>query len=183
MSASTQNGLYLMTSDGALEYGPKYVPVYDLPSEDGTYTQAKMGGTESIFVVYRSTNMSTAAKGEEAGIIVDRTSYKSVGFTIRSFQGFDKDGLILFEHSNYAGNGVNYRESDANIGASFPASGPKGVSSFLVYKGIWELYIQPNFQGGKIKVNGKDRFGPGTIVQFVGKSVNDKVLSVKKVQD
>lgn len=183
MSASTQNGLYLMTSDGALEYGPKYVPVYDLPSEDGTYTQAKMGGTESIFVVYRSTNMSTAANGEEAGIIVDSTSYKSVGFTIRSFQGFDKDGLILFEHSNYAGNGVNYRESDANIGASFPASGPKGVSSFLVYKGIWELYIQPNFQGGKIKVNGKDRFGPGTIVQFVGKSVNDKVLSVKKVQD
>jgi len=114
-----------------------------------------------------------------------QTAYQNLGSTARSYQGFDKDGLILFEHTNYAGNGVNYRESDADITSSFP-SGVPGVSSFLVYRGVWELYIGVNFTGGLVNINGKSSFGPGTKISSLyhdEPSVNDQIKSVKKIQD
>ena len=182
MSASTKAGLYLTTDDEQFEEGPKYVPVYDLPTEDGAFTKAKLEQDgASLFVVYGSPNMSTGEKGSEGAKIIDSSNYESAGFTIRSFQGFDKDGLILFEHANYAGNGVNYRQSDANIKNSFPTNDPRGVSSFIVNKGVWEFYIRPNFQGGKLKIDGKNQIGPGTYT-YVGDGVNDRITSVKKVQ-
>lgn len=182
MSASTTNGLILQTADGALTYGPKYVPVYDLPSNPA-YTKALVEGHQSLYVVYAQPKMATAQFGESPGVVVDKESFTSLGIHVRSFQGFDKDGLILFEHSNYAGNGVNYRQSDPNIDNEFPAGKPAGVSSFIINKGIWELYVNPDFKGGKVTLDGTSQFGPGTKISFVGVSINDSIRSVKKVQD
>ena len=184
MSASTKAGLYLTTEDEQFEEGPKYVPAYDLPTEDGAYTKAKLEQDgASLFVVYGSPNMSTGEKGSMAVKIIDSPKYEFAGFVIRSFQGFNQDGLILFEHADFSGNAINYTDSVANIGDSFPTNDPRGVSSFIVCKGVWELYTKPNFQGEKLKFDGKNQFGPGTRL-FVGEGVNDnRIASVKKVQN
>ena len=184
MSASTKAGLYLTTNDEQFEEGPKYVPAYDLPTEDGAYTKAKLEQDgASLFVVYGSPNMSTGKKGSEGVKFVDSSKYESAGFVVRSFQGFDQDGLILFENSDFSGNAINYRDSVANIRNSFPTDDPRGVSSFVVCKGVWELYTKPNFQGGKLKFDGKNQVGPGTRL-LVGEGVNDnRIASVKKVQN
>ena len=110
-------------------------------------------------------------------MIVDSTTVKDLGTPIRSLQGYDKQGLILFPHPNYCGQAALFTQDDPNILDQFP-EGREGVSALVVHKGMWALYDSPNHQGARIMINGKDSFGPGTCISFGG---YDKVKSVKQL--
>ena len=108
-------------------------------------------------------------------MIVDSTTVKDLGTPIRSLQGYDKQGLILFPHPNYCGQAALFTLSDTNIIEPFPEV-QQGVSALVVHKGTWALYDSPNFKGNRIVINGKDTFGPGTCISFGG---YNKVQSVE----
>ena len=149
-------------------------PVYDSrPSVDrNDYVRAKCTGTQSLFVIYSQTNYAAQSKSK----VVENTTSENMGVPIKSLQGFDKQGLILFPHPNYCGQGHLFKQSDTNIADQFPPGKPEGVSAFIVTHGTWALYDRPNYQGIRIKVGSKDQFEPGTYIAHGG---FDMVQSIK----
>ena len=63
----------------------------------------------------------------------------------------------------------------------FPPIVPDGVSSFIVYDGVWELFIRQNYED-QVAINEVSQFGPGTKIEYVGESINDKIQSVLRVE-
>ena len=154
--------------------GSKVDPIYNQrQKQDGNYPKAMCEGTRSFYVIYDREGFAANSKS----MIVDSTTVKDLGTPIRSLQGYDKQGLILFPHPNYCGQAALFTQDDPNILDQFP-EGREGVSALVVHKGTWALYDSPNHQGARIRINGKDSFGPGTCISFGG---YDKVQSVKQL--
>lgn len=172
MASGTASGLILISSVGPSD--PYYNEKSDVNPKDG-YTKAKCNGDRSCFVVYDQKDFGEDSKS----LIVDDKNEKDMGSSILSFQGYDKEGIILFTHHNYCGKAELYTTDKADISDQFPPGVKPGVSSLVVYKYTWELYTEPNYRGPKISIDGKTSFGPGSRIPFVGGSANDKAMSIK----
>ncbi len=166
MASGTSDGLVLISSMGKAD------PVYNQRKMvEGSYTRAMCEGARSFYVIYDRESFAANCKS----LIVDSTTERDMGRPIRSLQGYNKQGLILFPHPNYCGQGALFTQDDPNILDQFP-EGSEGVSAVVVHKGTWALYSEPNHRGTRISINGKDSFGPGTCITYGG---YDKVKSVK----
>ena len=142
------------------------------------YTKAKLdGGNSAVYVVYPQPELNeTKPTVLPASCLVESDSSQTpLDFVARSFQGLNKDGLILFEHHNYCGNGKLYKDDDRNINADFPSGKRDGVSSFIVYRGEWALFTGINYQGTQL---GGTTFGPGTYRPDIG--AHDRIQSVRR---
>ena len=166
MASGTSSGIILINSMGQTD------PIYNQQAQvQGEYSRAKCEGSRSFYVVYDRENFAADSKS----LVVDSTTERDMGRFIRSLQGYDKMGLILFPHPNFCGQGALFTQDDPSILDQFPA-GSEGVSSLVVHKGKWALYSETNHKGVRISINGQDSFGPGTRIEMGG---YDKVKSVK----
>ena len=134
----------------------------------------------SVFVVYPQKDFSQAT-GVPDGIVVESTDIQDLNMTVRSAQGFDRAGIILFAHPKYGGNGQLFSQTEKNITKEFPPDTWDGVNSFLVYEGVWSLFLGPDLQGAKVTIDGRDQFGPGTKVENLSPYAADQVRSIQNV--
>ena len=145
------------------------------------YTKAKLDGRNSaVYMVYPEPNLNkTKPTMVHANCLVESdSSQTSLGFVARSFQGLNKEGLILFEHHNYCGNGKLYKDDDRDINSDFPSGKRDGVSSFIMYQGEWALFTWINYQGTQL---GGMTFGPATYRPNIG--AHDHIQSVRREQN
>ena len=63
------------------------------------YTKAKMDDTESFYVVHQY-----PAYGSDGVKVIDKTTVVDLKWAVRSYRGFDKNGIVLFEYFHYGGN-------------------------------------------------------------------------------
>ena len=177
---TTTNGLVLIGAIGSSQ--PIYNLQRDLPAK-AQYSRGSIEGDKSMYVVYSTPAFAPDQQG--ASHIIESVSPVEtwIGFDARSTQGFDKRGIVLFEHDQYRGNGKLFVQSAANLENTFGAGTGEGVSSFIVYKGVWALYTGTNFKGTQIMLNGSIEFGPGTKMSFVGAAANDLAKSVQLLRD
>ena len=112
----------------------------------------------ALVFIHSQTNYAPQRKSK----VVMNITFENLGVLIKSLQGFDKQGLILFPHPNYCRQGHLFKQSDTNIADQFHAGNSEGVSAFIVTHGTWALYDRPNYQGVRKKVGCKDQFEPGT---------------------
>ena len=175
---STKDGIVLSNSSGGVS---QPIHVYgaqaSIPSSNG-YTQSKIDGPASYFVVYSVPDYNNHPHATSTkSAIVDSQNTTSAGFTIESAQGFNKEGIAVFEHYFFCGNGKSYTSSNPNITADFPIGKIQGASSIIITKGWWSLYTGPNYTN-IVTFNGGSRFGPGTRITGL-QSDNDKVQSIQ----
>ena len=164
---ATINGLILYDSLGKTD------PHYGQNDEvDGAYTQASCTGDSTLYVVYSEPNLAGACT------TVETTAVVNFGQPIRSFQGYDKKGIILFTNTNYGGQAELFKQSDTNIKDAFPTGQYNGVSSFIVRSGKWALYSKENYGGTRLTLQGRDTFGPYEEMSYLGPA-NDQVASIK----
>ena len=154
---STSNALILGDNEGDI-----YDPTYNIISEYGTYKKVNVDNTsnlKSFYIVYDQKNYGEAVGQSTKACLVPPAPMSgscepvTTSFDIASAQGFDirAPGIILFEHPNFVGNSRQYRNSNRNITASFPANqGWEGVSSIIVTGGKWKLYAGKNMKGAKV---------------------------------
>lgn len=130
MSGAVQNALILSSNLGSEDFTgiDRNVPA------SSNYTKAAVkGGTASMYVVYPQpdfneikptkqapTTQAPTCTPQPASKVVETTSPVQLGFVARSLHGFDKDGIIIFEHQNYCGNGKLYKQSNVDISSEFP---------------------------------------------------------------
>lgn len=171
MASGTTNGLILVSKHGESE--AKYNQESNVPQSD--YMKAKADGSQSLFVIYDKPNFAAGSASE----LVESTQTVQFGRPIKSFQGYNKKGLVLFPHPNYCGQGGKFTQSDPDITDAFPPATSEGVSSLIVKEGEWILYSEKNYRGTKIQISGRETFGPGTYIKSGG---YDMVQSVKRVQ-
>ena len=152
----------------------------DIPASN-KMTLAKVGGSTSFYVVYRDPDYQETNWSAECSKVVDSSTEIELGFPARSTQGWNKVGISLFEHIYYCGTGATYKSSYPDISGTFPA-GDRGVSSFIVMKGVWAIYSEKNYKGIQISVDGQNEFGPGSRITFIQPG-NDMVKSVKLLRE
>ena len=177
---STKDGLILSSSQGVSQTQTVYWADSNIP-QSNDYTQGKMDGCDSYFVVYSVPNYNNANDPTAYTLtaVVDSKKTTEFGFTAQSAQGFDKDGITIFEHYWFGGNAKSYTSSTADITEDFPVGEIPGASSFIITKGWWSLYTQKNFEG-IITLNAGTRFGPGTRFSGLPKpEYNDQVQSIQ----
>ncbi len=168
MSSSAQSFLILKNDDKSMRVRSTKE---DVP-ESHHYYKGKLynaAAMSSLYVVYGTSDFGKADKGSRPGVIIDTTDLKPVGFNVLSVKAFEKNGIVLFEYPNYAGDGINVTESTAEEKLC--------GNSFIVNAGVWELLLS---SGEKLTVEeGKrSQFGPGTHVT----SLSDKnIISAKKI--
>ena len=110
-------------------------------------------------------------------MIVDCKHTTEFGFTAESAQGFNRDGITVFEHYFFCGNGKSYTSSNPNITQDFPTGKIPGASSIIITKGWWSLYTDTTYNS-IVNFNGGTRFGPGTRITGL-QGYNDRVKSIK----
>ena len=138
---ATQSGLILIDS-GNSESDPKF---NNNTNQGGDYVAARVQGTYSFYVVYSEENY------EGRSCIIKSECRVDPGFTIRSYQGRDKQGIVLFTDYNFCGQLGQFTTEDTDITDQFPAGKKDGASSAIAWTGKWRLYKQQNFQGGHIQ--------------------------------
>ena len=192
MSGAVQNALTLSSNLG----GEDFTGIDRNVPASSNYTKAAVkGGTASMYVVYPQpdfndikptthaqapTKQAPTCTTQPASKVVETTSPVQLGFVARSLHGFDKDGIIIFEHNNYCGNGKLYKQSNVDISTEFPIGDSRGASSFIVYEGKWNLYTGQNYTGTWLY---SQTFGPGIYKPDIGTGAHDIIRSVKRVQD
>ena len=177
--AKASNGIILGSDLGSSD--PIYSSERDIKAECG-YNKARVDGSKSFYIVYSKPEFfDTHEHSSTSSVIVDSSCEAPLGFTARSTQGWDKDGITLLEHHWYCGTGRTYTTSTPDITHEFP-SGDRGASSIIVMKGYWSLYTDKNYNGIKISLNGKSEFGPGTRLYSLGPA-EDKVKSIKYIRE
>ena len=135
-----ENGLVLTDRDGD-SADPKYG---NNTSQRGDYVKARVTGSYTFYVVYSQTDFLGSSR------IVRNRNTEDVGFVIRSFQGRDKQGIVLFTHVNYCGQAGQFIARDDDITDMFP-SGGEGASSAITCSGKWRLYKETNCNGPVIQ--------------------------------
>ena len=175
---STKDGLVLYSSKESVS--PQLV--YDGNTniaESAQYTQGKVDGSDSYFIVYGVDKFDVQDLNPSGQrVVVDSNQTTEFGFTARSAQGFDKSGIVLFQHGHFSGQAKLYTKSNPDITGTFPSNSDGGVSSFIVHKGWWSLYTEKNYLSSPVNINRVVRFGPGSRVNLSLES-NDKVQSIE----
>ena len=132
--AGTQDGIVLYNTEGTSQPMAIYGAQPSILASSG-YTEGKMDGSDSYFVVYSVPDYNdTAGAQSTRTAIVDSQSTTKFGFTAQSTQGFNRDGITLFEHYFFCGKGKTYANSNPNITGDFP-SGGQGASSVIITEG------------------------------------------------
>ena len=166
---TTKDGLMLSNDQGTSQPQTVFGAQPNI-SASNAYTQGKMDGLDSYFVVYSVPNYFPAG----IPAIVDSTSAVEFGFTARSVQGFNKEGMTVFHDFFFCGNARNYTSTSEDITGTSP-----GASSVIINKGWWSLYTQKNCSPESIvAINNATRFGPGIRISGL-QSANDKVQSIQ----
>ena len=137
--------------------------------------------TKSFYVVYSAETYGTQGCGTGTSALVPSdplcgtSASVSTNFDIRSAQGFDvaNPGIVLFQHYQFLGYGVQYKYSQPDITHSFPAGQVDGASSYVCTGGVWELYTKKNYEGAMVRAE------PGVNAQI---GLNDKIQSVKFIR-
>ena len=104
---------------------------------------------------------------DSGSVVVSDTSDVLVGFNVRSFQGFDTTGIVIFEHQFYNGTAINYTRSNPDVSRAFPTNEEGGASSFIVNRGVWSLYTGQNYNGTMLTLEGRSQFTPGTVFRYL----------------
>jgi len=179
---TTTAGLQLLN-----DVGPRQV-IYDrttdIPASEN-FTKGYMTGPESFYLVYDTPNTGDSNTGTSIYVSNQSGSPQSFPWPVQSANGFDKVGVVLFEHASYRGTGKLYSSgvSDVDLMESFPTPGGQGVSSMIVDKGVWSLYdTYPRNNGVALQIDGKTEFGPGTRISWFG-AANDKARCLHYVRD
>lgn len=161
----------------------------NIPESDG-FSRGKLeDNDESFYIVYNQPDFADYAPSsvdDESGMEIFDTDIeaKFIRFNIRSLQGFDKTGIVVFEHQYYNGTGINYTKSDPDISTAFPTMQESGASSFIVSKGVWSLYTEPNYNGVKLSFEGTSEFGPGMRIQIPRNTAPDnRIRSVRYIRE
>ena len=158
----------------------------NVPDADG-FNQARVDNTESYYIVYREPDFCDATFATDDGDnfnLVTLTSNLDIGFNVRSFQGFDKTGITVFEHQYYSGTGVTYTKSNPDISSAFPTREEGGASSFIVSRGVWSFYTETNYNGILLRYNDKTEFGPGDYLLIVRNSLGDnRIKSIRYIRE
>lgn len=90
--------------------------------------------------------------------------------------------LIYYANYGFKGHFEYARESTPDINPGTGAGTFHGLSSFKVVRGTWSLYLETNYGGAPIELDGKTQFGPGEYdLKVLGKQYNDKVQSMKLI--
>ena len=145
----------------------------DIPDEG--FDSVRLSGSESIYYVYPETNMSGHVSPDAVQIVESSAEVPLEVRPPRSCRGFSKEGIILFETSNYGGNSQNFIDS-GDIDHFFKPGTDEGVSSMHVLEGTWELHTQ---SGGSIVIDGKTQFPEGFRVELI--PANDRTYSILRV--
>lgn len=177
MSGNTKAGITLSSRVGIETF---YDHQKDIPLVND-YTKGKMTNNKSMFIAYAWPGYNAWDYGLSPGVIVEETSTQDLGMIVRSVQGFDREGIILFEYRNYTGNALLLRESKASVKQEFP-DGWGGITSFVVYRGVWALYTGENYTHTQVVIDGKSEFGPGSKIPFVG-AANNIISSIYQLRD
>ena len=183
--AQTTNGLILKNANGVTQetYQPN-------PSIDSSlaFKQANVDNADqnikTFYVVYSAETYGTAGSGTGSASLVPSNpvsgSSNSIqtSYIIQSAQGFDlgNPGVVMFQHYNFRGYGVEFRTNNPNITESFPTGEIDGASSFVCTGGEWRLYTKTNYNGGSVLVKKGDF---GNLDKF---GLNDKIKSVKFIK-
>ena len=137
----TSCGLILIEKDGNesdTKFNQSTVQLED-------YCKAKIderdGYVLSFYVVYSKFDFQGQSSIIKSGDPVD------VGFYIRSYQGYDTQGIALFTDFCYCGQGAPFTASDEDITDQFPVLERDGASSLIVSTGTWRLYSAKNYEG------------------------------------
>ena len=147
------------------------------------FTKGRVDGNDSFYVIYPEPNyMDDEPDSQRKSKVIKTSAETEIGFVARSAQGWNKEGISLFEHRNFCGTGETYKSSNEDITSTFPPGKDEGLSSFIVWTGIWSVYKDKNY-GLKININGKDEFGPGTQICVITGAANDLIKSIKLVRD
>ena len=171
---TTKDGLMLSNDQGTSQ--PQTVfGAQAYISASNAYTQGKMDGSDSYFVIYSVPNYNASGITPAAmPAIVDGTRAIDFGFTAQSVQGFNKEGMTVFQDYFFCGNARNYTSTSEDITGTSP-----GASSVIINEGWWSLYTQKNCSPESIvTINNGTRFGPGTRISGL-QSANDKVQSIQ----
>ena len=155
----------------------------NIPTNDN-FTQVKLSGDKSVYVLYDVTDLSTGLTPDKIQVVTSTTPVP-LNFTPRSAKGHSKSGLILFVTFNYGGRSQCYVSDSGDVTDKFPLGTPgggRGVSSFMVYEGMWELFKGTNQSGGAILIDGSNQFSPGTKIDlWTHLPVNDSISSISRI--
>ena len=158
----------------------------NIPDADG-FNQARLDNLESFYIVYRYVDFGEPIFDEDDGINAVRihlTDETDIGFNVRSFQGFDKTGITVFEHQYYSGTGITYTKSNPDISSAFPTREEGGASSFIISRGVWSFYTETNYNGILLRYNNKTEFGPGDDFRIVRNSLGDNLVkSIRYIRE
>jgi len=153
MTSGTTSGLILIADNGETD------PLYnEQRHQGGNYTKAKCDGVKSTYIIYENENFD----GTGASQLVETEEVVDFPQPIRSFQGYNKNGIMIFPDSGYGGQGTLYSQSVKNITGTYP----NGIASIIVRKGEWVLYSGQNFMGTKIEAGDMSTFGPKCEISF-----------------
>ena len=152
-------------------------------SENLELTAGKVDGTKSFYVVFRQINFQESNWDSYCSKLIDSANETQLGFVARSAHGYDKKGITVFEHGYYCGTFETYVASNPDITPSFPGGNKgSGVSSFIVWDGVWALFTGKNYKDIQIEIDGKKEFGPGCRIEFMNAD-NDLTKSVERIRD
>lgn len=146
------------------------------------YAKADNGKSKvkSFFVVYTADNYATGDTGTAYLVpqnpLSGSTEVVQSKDPIKSFQGFivENPGIVVFQHFDYKGNGVQFQERANSIDEYFDYDQRDGVSSYIVTGGKWILCVEENLQGECIFANQGDLI-PATVH-------NDRIRSLAPVK-
>ena len=152
---------------------------------DNVYTHGMLGSTDDLYIVYNLPFSPNGPHNRETQIL-ESTDVMQLDFQVRAFRGYPKDGIILFQHPGYNGEGKAYDSSAGDITEYFPtAHSNKGVSSMIITQGQWQLYGQKNQGGSPLFIRGETTFGPGRYTDVgpnAADGAGDKVQSIRRIQ-
>ena len=130
------------------------------------YTHVKVDGNQSFYLAYSEKNFQGSVL-----LILPQPDPVEVGFKIRSFQGHNTQGIVLFPDKEYKGLGAMITKSNPDITGKLP----QGASSLLVSKGTWRLYSETSYGGGHL-----GDYTEGTCVSIKAEACKSlKILALK----
>jgi len=150
------------------------------------FKKASVDGSDSFYIVYNNVDYledPSLKHTSDVSVIVDEQCDKDLGFVVRSTQGWEKVGITLFAHPYYCGTGATFLSPHPDVTQEFPPNTPYGANSFIVKKGIWALFVEKNYKGPQISIDGKQEFGPDTCLPYLGDQQGGKIKSVKYLRE
>ena len=121
----------------------------DLPVN--TFQLAYLSSTEDLYIVYNKPHTPPNCAVQ----ILEGPEETPLDFIVRSFEGYPKEGVILFGYPSFCGMGQSFPVSSHDIATTSTAS------SMIVTRGKWKLYSSVHHCGSPLAIKGKTTFEAG----------------------